>query len=355
MAAAPQFAPKGAQRFKTHSVGRQAGEVARLRVLQGPDHGAVYVITASQVTLGRGDENDIVLSDLKSSRRHAELILTPQGWVARDLGSANGITHNREATRQCALKNGESLGLGETFLEFLTSDQATRMLTLAPKSVAQIQSEEDALNQARARVRALGNSAPVGVPNGGLGGVRQDPQKLAIVIGALVVGGWLYYQSPSGGGGKAQKARPAPAVAPRDLTSYLPSGSAQDVVTERTIEMFFREGMREYRERNYLRARAQFESILQIRPSHDLAKRYLANANQGIQDEVKLQLERGKKNLDAGKLRSARGNFEAALRLLARDQSNERYKEAEDQLKKVNDTIRSTRLPSVSDEEGGTP
>jgi serine/threonine protein kinase len=42
------------------------------------------------ITIGRSENNDIVLEDTAVSRLHAQLEQTPQGWTVRDLGSQNG-------------------------------------------------------------------------------------------------------------------------------------------------------------------------------------------------------------------------------------------------------------------------
>src|ERR1700761_7278523 len=95
-------------KFKQTSVGKQQGELARFKVVQGPDYGSVYVIGGTDVTLGRGEDNDVVILDLKASRFHAQLSLTPTGWYMRDKGSANGIIHNGHVTREARLKTNDT-------------------------------------------------------------------------------------------------------------------------------------------------------------------------------------------------------------------------------------------------------
>lgn len=56
------------QRFSNAEMERQAGEVARLRVLKGADQGSIFIVKASSIILGRGDEADIRVADLKASR-----------------------------------------------------------------------------------------------------------------------------------------------------------------------------------------------------------------------------------------------------------------------------------------------
>lgn len=119
----------------------------------------------------------------------------------------------------------------------------------------------------------------------------------------------------------------------RDLASYLPE--SQLLVQDKTAEIFFRSGFREYRERNYLRAKSNFETVLQIAPGHSLARLYLDHCEQEIKSEVKYHLDIGKRSLDSGKIKKARGHFEAVLRLLFRDPQNAQYLEAKEQLEAI--------------------
>src|SRR4051812_191240 len=108
-------------KFKLSNVPRQQGELARLKILQGPDYGSVYVLTGPRAAVGRGEDCDAMLTDLKASRRHAEFIFVQGlGWKVKDLGSSNGILHNGTNTREAMLKSSDTIGLGETTLEFLT-------------------------------------------------------------------------------------------------------------------------------------------------------------------------------------------------------------------------------------------
>jgi tetratricopeptide (TPR) repeat protein len=124
----------------------------------------------------------------------------------------------------------------------------------------------------------------------------------------------------------------------RQLASFLPPLPATGPMA--ASETFFQEGFREFRERNFLRARVQFETALQINPSHSLARSYLQQSERAIEEEVSSHLARGRRDMDSGKLRSARGHFEAVLRLLYRDPENPSILEAKDQLDSVNARIK---------------
>lgn len=79
-------------------------------VLDGEDH--VFPLTGSRVRLGRGSDNDVVLSDVSVSRYHAELLREADGWHIQDLRSTNGIELNRSPVQRAPLQPGDRLGIG---------------------------------------------------------------------------------------------------------------------------------------------------------------------------------------------------------------------------------------------------
>ena len=80
------------------------------------------------------EETDVVISDLKASRVHAELLGSQVGWAVQDKGSANGILHNGKTVRNAVLKSNDTIGIGETILEFITSEVGTMILTAPPRN-----------------------------------------------------------------------------------------------------------------------------------------------------------------------------------------------------------------------------
>jgi hypothetical protein len=76
-------------------------------------------IPASVVVLGRDPGCDLVLNDLKCSRRHAILEDRPEGLVVRDSGSSNGVYLNGKRVEQAPLRVGDRLRLGDVQLRVL--------------------------------------------------------------------------------------------------------------------------------------------------------------------------------------------------------------------------------------------
>ena len=83
---------------------------------------ARVLIKGSQFTIGRGSDNDLVLSDTSVSRTHL-LIRFEQGrHLAQDLESRNGTMVNGRAITSVSLTGGESLRLGDVVLQFVKQE-----------------------------------------------------------------------------------------------------------------------------------------------------------------------------------------------------------------------------------------
>jgi hypothetical protein len=64
-------------------------------------------------SIGRSNENDIVLSDTFVSAEHAKLYWNGRGWVVEDLGSTNGTRVNGKPVRRAMpVKIGDTVEFG---------------------------------------------------------------------------------------------------------------------------------------------------------------------------------------------------------------------------------------------------
>jgi tetratricopeptide (TPR) repeat protein len=329
-----------ALKFKHASVPRQSGERSRLKVVRGPDFGSVYVITGPKATVGRGEDCDIVLSDLKSSRTHAEVFLNPRGeWNVKDLNSSNGIAVNGKAAQEAILKFHDTFTLGETTLEFLTPDAGTQILSSPARSLETIQNDSSAFQNQKRRVQSLGGIGPSAPRRAGSENSIFGNSKVLLVLVGLGAAFYLMPSSPK----RAAPVKKADDTV-RDLASFLPG--ADSPTSSKAAESFFKLGFREYLEGNYLRAKTQFETALQIVPNHSLARLYLENCDREIKEEVDFHLDHGRKSADAGKTKEAKIHFEAVMRLLYRDQANPSFIEAKDLFDKLNAPTSDVASPS---------
>ena len=86
---------------------------ALLIVQQGPTTGARFLLAADRTTAGRHPSSDIFLDDVTVSRRHAEFVRRPGGFVLRDVGGLNGTYVARTRIDEVALRSGDEIWIGK--------------------------------------------------------------------------------------------------------------------------------------------------------------------------------------------------------------------------------------------------
>jgi hypothetical protein len=69
-------------------------------------------------TVGRTPDNQIVVPVREVSRKHAEISLTANGYLLRDLGSPNGTFVNGDRVSEHRLNDGDRIGFGGQLFVF---------------------------------------------------------------------------------------------------------------------------------------------------------------------------------------------------------------------------------------------
>lgn len=108
------------QRFKPlaadDGAGEQADEApgeASLRMVRGPQIGAVYPLKDGKVIIGRNPQCDIFLNDMTVSREHAEIVEQAGARIIADLRSFNGVWVNNATVARHALVTGDYIQIGK--------------------------------------------------------------------------------------------------------------------------------------------------------------------------------------------------------------------------------------------------
>jgi hypothetical protein len=291
----------GVKRFASKERIVARDERARLQVLLGPDKGATFVLQVSAVRLGRSDEADVVLNDPKASRIHVSLTeQSPQQWLLKHLGESNPTQMQGQSLQEARIESGAEFKLGQTSFRFLIPGQIPRL---------------------------TGPHASITPPEAG------KKKALPLPIFLVLFGGVAWFLMESGllNETSSIKASSSAKKAEDSVGPVLPL----EINPGRTLDAVFKEGMREYYSANYRRAKVQFETILQINPRHRLAKIYLENAKKALDTRISIHLERGKQALDSGKILKAKGHYESIVRILSKEPDRTQFKEAQDQLVKV--------------------
>ena len=86
-------------------------------------NGSQYLLTKEKTILGRGSGCDIVIDDPGISRKHLEIDVTPNGVIARDLGSNNGTYVEGHQVPAATLLDGNTITIGRTRILYWASSQ----------------------------------------------------------------------------------------------------------------------------------------------------------------------------------------------------------------------------------------
>ena len=91
-----------------------------LRIDLGKGNISFVKIGAPKISIGRSEKNDVVLPDIRVSRRHAEITEIDGGLVIHDLGGVNPLKVNGMATSEAALRHMDEIRIGRARLVLLT-------------------------------------------------------------------------------------------------------------------------------------------------------------------------------------------------------------------------------------------
>jgi hypothetical protein len=84
-----------------------------LRLLPIQTGGPLVTLRSSPVTVGRADDNDLVIAGPEVSRHHARLELDGLSWRAIDLGSTNGTWVNGVRQNAATIAVGDEVAFGD--------------------------------------------------------------------------------------------------------------------------------------------------------------------------------------------------------------------------------------------------
>ncbi len=93
------------------------------RLVIGGPQGTERTVSLAEtdITVGRATTNDVVLSDAKASRAHAQLVYSDAQWTLVDLESANGtLLNGQPVLERVPLRPGDVITVGDSTLHFDT-------------------------------------------------------------------------------------------------------------------------------------------------------------------------------------------------------------------------------------------
>jgi hypothetical protein len=108
---AEEDAARASQRYDGPSRGR-------LLVRDGPAAGATFHLVEDVTYMGRSPDNHVVLADPSVGKRHASIRIHERTYQLEDLQSVNGVFVNGQKVLKVHLKDGDSIRLGGSEMQF---------------------------------------------------------------------------------------------------------------------------------------------------------------------------------------------------------------------------------------------
>lgn len=92
--------------------------------VEGDDIDAMTFALGAIARIGRAEDNDMCIPSRGLSRHHAIIQATVDGFVVRDLGSQNGTAVNGERVDTRAIRDGDTINLGQVRIQVRVSEPA---------------------------------------------------------------------------------------------------------------------------------------------------------------------------------------------------------------------------------------
>lgn len=295
----------------------------RLLCMTGKNKGLVYYLKGKRVVLGRSDKIDIQILDTKSSREHAELTKFQSTYIVTDLGSQNGIIINDLKVSQHQLIDNDKIIIGQTVYKFNIIEIENDL----------VDSENDDDDEDEEDEEFEETNSKKGKSNKNTAAAKRKKMIYAVVGVAL-----LMIFLPSDDTGTKKKQTKVYDKEDKTLAQVLRKRNQKyDRETEEKIGVILHRGYRELREKNYMRAIEEFSMALILSPNHGRASAYLEKSKMLLDEQVKSQFNRAKREIDSLKYNKAVRIYCSILRYLQEKPEDERYKRADKEIKVIID------------------
>lgn len=294
-----------------------------LTVRDGPDAGAKFQLLPPRVTIGRGLDCNVVLSDPRVSRMAATIEFSMEEIVVKEASSRQAMSVNGEACTIASIKDGDLIRIGDTDMLF-----SVKALQLPPPQ---------ALSGAAGR--GLGNVAgasPNRAPRAASGGMSSRAKfYLGVGVVGLAFAALLMSETP----------KPKTETGPRSTDEIQKEIEASEKKQEEIIQKrifksdaektrfeeaqrHFNEGFRDYQKGQWGRAMRSFETARTIDPLHQMAVRYYKLAEKERDQMISDLTLEGRRYREKSMWSRCSAQFEKVLDMIP-NKDDVKYKAAE--------------------------
>jgi pSer/pThr/pTyr-binding forkhead associated (FHA) protein len=258
---------------------------------------------------------DIPLKDAKASREHIELTKVGSSLVLTDLGSQNGTLVNEQKVNQHRMVDGDKIIIGQTVIKY---------------SLVHVQSHESNIFEDETDSPQTSKSKSF-----------LSSKILYLVLGLLL----LVVFFPDSEKDVEVKKKKAVSQGDIDEVGYdvtkkiYERQRKEDKNLNEKLNNVFQKGLREFREKNYLRALQEFNMALIINPEDSLAQFYKRKTEDLLDKDIEEMFVKARREFDTLKYKSAIVSYCGIIRLLYSVPEDKRYKDAQANIRKLEEVL----------------
>lgn len=322
-----------------------------IEIIKGPHEGLKMSFSKASVSIGRGPENDIVLSnDPRVSRQHAEIKhRTGTEFIVVNLSQKNFIMVNNNMVQSEALVNQSVIQIGDTEIRFKVD-----VLVPAPTPVVvPSPTPPRPILQAMPPSGHLATQAPTQpmAPRGyqspppgsarrrsprSSGASEGSKARFYGIIGILVLVGWFLVSPSKKKNAKDPNAIRTSTISMQDMVQA--EKRSQELLTikkekydsiqyQRAQENFIK-GFRDFQQGQYARAYESFQVVLNLDPENQLAERYKNLSKIKFDEFVKFNMIQGNRYREKKNWRMCQSNYSNVIKMLSGRKDDPTFKEA---------------------------
>lgn len=324
-----------------------------LEVVKGPHAGLKLSFSKDSVTIGRGPENDVVLSnDPRVSRQHAEIKRRQNSeFVVVNLSGKNFIMVNGQVVESELLLNGTVVLIGDTEIAFNLRAVAVPTLSgnelpsvkvpaaVAPSPLPSFSPPPPNFSPPHPMpgMASASPPPPLRPRAGNSDDLLQNPKvRFYGIVGTLILVGFFLFSPSKGKKTKDPNEIRTSSISMQDAaeaekrTQELLTVKKEkyDSVQYRRAQENFVKGFRDFKQGQYARAREAFQVVLNLDPDNDLAKRYYHLSKIKFDELVKFNMIQGNRYREKKNWRMCQSNYFNVITMLSNRMDDPSYREA---------------------------
>lgn len=309
----------------------EMGTHHRFLCMTGPNKGKVYYLIGKRIIIGRGEDADIQIVDVKISREHAELSFADNGYTITDLGAQNGIIVNDSKVKQKKLSDAEKIVIGQTVFKYNIIEVTNTEMIIGDEQAGSLSKETSKTISSKGQQRLKSGGTEDFASKKSKSSEKKGNNKgLVMSIVLLVVGYVLFFDSDETPTQSQNKNKAGLRDIEADFlgTTKNKKNSVEDAESRKKVNGYIHSGRREFSEGNYFRAMEDFRLALLLSPNDGYASFYLSKAKQSLDDDINKNFLKGKQEYESKKLQAAIVSYCGVVQLIQNYPNDERYKNA---------------------------